>query len=105
MYNNPNQNAVGRYSSTASTATTNSNLNDTYNINNNINHPYGASVATTGANIAGHGKFPTLSTTTAAIRRPPYVDPNTNVVYEVNDPDYEGWLFKQSQWLKVRNKF
>lgn len=34
--------------------------------------------------------------------RPPYVDPTTNIIYDVDNPEYEGWLTKQSVWLKVR---
>mmetsp|Transcript_53314 Transcript_53314/g.159648 ORF Transcript_53314/g.159648 Transcript_53314/m.159648 type:complete len:87 (-) Transcript_53314:1517-1777(-) len=33
--------------------------------------------------------------------RPPYVEPTTSIVYDTNDPEYEGWLTKQSMWLKV----
>lgn len=35
--------------------------------------------------------------------RPPYVDPTTNMMYETNQADFEGYLTKQSQWLKVRS--
>lgn len=34
--------------------------------------------------------------------RPPFVDPTTNIIYDTDHPDYEGWLTKQSMWLKVR---
>jgi hypothetical protein len=30
------------------------------------------------------------------------VDPNTNIIYDTDSPEYEGWLTKQSMWLKVR---
>mmetsp|Transcript_1636 Transcript_1636/g.4875 ORF Transcript_1636/g.4875 Transcript_1636/m.4875 type:complete len:138 (+) Transcript_1636:140-553(+) len=33
-------------------------------------------------------------------RRGVFVDPNTNVRYETSNPDYQGWLTKQSVWLK-----
>jgi hypothetical protein len=33
--------------------------------------------------------------------RPPFVDPTTNIIYDTDQPDYEGWLTKQSMWLKV----
>jgi hypothetical protein len=99
MYNDSNQNAVGRYSTAPSSAPYS---NTNYNVNNNINHPSGASATTTGASIVGRGNIPTAASTNV-IRRPPFVDPDTNIVYDVNDPDYEGWLFKQSQWLKVLN--
>jgi hypothetical protein len=36
------------------------------------------------------------------LARPPYVDPNTNIIYDTDNPEYEGWLTKQSMWLKVR---
>jgi hypothetical protein len=36
--------------------------------------------------------------------RPPYVDPITNIVYETEPSDYEGYLTKQSVWLKVRHR-
>lgn len=32
--------------------------------------------------------------------RPPYVDPNTNIIYDVDNSEYEGFLTKQSMWLK-----
>jgi len=32
--------------------------------------------------------------------RPPYVDPNTNVIYDTDNAEYEGFLTKQSMWLK-----
>lgn len=34
--------------------------------------------------------------------RPPYVDPNTNIIYDTDNAEYEGFLTKQSMWLKVR---
>jgi len=34
--------------------------------------------------------------------RPPYVDPNTQICYDSSNPEFEGWLTKQSMWLKVR---
>lgn len=34
------------------------------------------------------------------LMRPPYVDPNTNIIYDTSDAEYEGWLTKQSTWLK-----
>ena len=36
------------------------------------------------------------------LMRPPFVDTQTNIMYDVNDPEHEGWLTKQSTWLKVR---
>ena len=35
--------------------------------------------------------------------RPPFVDQNTNIIYDTNDSEYEGYLTKQSMWLKVRS--
>jgi hypothetical protein len=37
--------------------------------------------------------------------RPPYIDPNTQIMYDMDNPEYEGWLTKQSDWLKVRIYF
>ena len=36
-----------------------------------------------------------------SMSRPPYVDPNTNIIYETDNAEYEGYLTKQSMWLKV----
>ena len=38
------------------------------------------------------------------LARAPYVDPNTNIMYETDNPEYHGWLTKQSMWLKVRDE-
>jgi hypothetical protein len=35
------------------------------------------------------------------IVRPPYVDPQTTIIYDTDNAEYEGWLTKQSTWLKV----
>eukprot|EP00557_Chaetoceros_sp_GSL56_P012693 CAMPEP_0176480224 /NCGR_PEP_ID=MMETSP0200_2-20121128/2164_1 /TAXON_ID=947934 /ORGANISM="Chaetoceros sp., Strain GSL56" /LENGTH=336 /DNA_ID=CAMNT_0017876331 /DNA_START=74 /DNA_END=1084 /DNA_ORIENTATION=+ len=35
-----------------------------------------------------------------SMTRPPYVDPDTQIVYPCHNPDFEGWLTKQSMWLK-----
>mmetsp|Transcript_7405 Transcript_7405/g.10063 ORF Transcript_7405/g.10063 Transcript_7405/m.10063 type:complete len:158 (-) Transcript_7405:314-787(-) len=32
--------------------------------------------------------------------RPPYVDPNTQICFDATNPEFEGWLTKQSMWLK-----
>ena len=40
--------------------------------------------------------------TMSRLHRPPYVDPATNICYDTTESDYEGWLTKQSMWLKVR---
>lgn len=32
--------------------------------------------------------------------RPPYIDPETQIVYQCTNPEHEGWLTKQSMWLK-----
>jgi len=32
--------------------------------------------------------------------RPHWIDPTTNIIYDTNDADFEGWLTKQSMWLK-----
>ena len=33
--------------------------------------------------------------------RPHYIDKETNIVYDTNNSDFEGWLTKQSMWLKA----
>ena len=38
------------------------------------------------------------------IVRPPYVDPQTTIIYDTDNAEYEGWLTKQSTWLKVRGR-
>jgi hypothetical protein len=35
------------------------------------------------------------------IARPPFLDPQTNIIYDTDNAEYEGWLTKQSTWLKV----
>ena len=35
-----------------------------------------------------------------ALTRPPYFDPNTGMRYETSCGNTEGWLTKQSEWLK-----
>mmetsp|Transcript_6587 Transcript_6587/g.18419 ORF Transcript_6587/g.18419 Transcript_6587/m.18419 type:complete len:212 (-) Transcript_6587:236-871(-) len=37
---------------------------------------------------------------TGAFHRPPYVDPDTHIVHDASNAEYEGWLTKQSAWLK-----
>jgi len=32
--------------------------------------------------------------------RYPYKDPNTQICYGTDDPDFEGWLSKKSTWMK-----
>merc|ERR1719491_613042 len=34
------------------------------------------------------------------LARPPFVDPTTNIIYDTDNAEYEGWLTKQSMWLK-----
>jgi len=34
------------------------------------------------------------------LARPAFVDPATNIMYETDQAEYEGWLTKQSMWLK-----
>jgi hypothetical protein len=36
------------------------------------------------------------------LARPHWIDPTTNIIYDTNSADFEGWLTKQSMWLKVR---
>jgi hypothetical protein len=42
----------------------------------------------------------TPSYTSAAPSRPPYIDPETQIVYHCSNPEFEGYLTKQSMWLK-----
>lgn len=35
------------------------------------------------------------------LARPHWVDPTSNIIYDTNNADFEGWLTKQSMWLKV----
>jgi len=34
------------------------------------------------------------------LMRPPYVDPQTQIIYDCDHSEYESWLTKQSMWLK-----
>ena len=34
------------------------------------------------------------------LARPAFVDPTTNIMYDTDQAEYEGWLTKQSMWLK-----
>ena len=42
-----------------------------------------------------------MAATRHHLARPPYVDPNTNIIFDTDNAEYEGWLTKQSMWLKV----
>merc|ERR1712071_115933 len=46
------------------------------------------------------GKDCELVRTMNRYRRPPFVDPQTNVHYDANNAEFSGWLTKQSAWLK-----
>jgi len=35
-----------------------------------------------------------------AFSRKPYIDPVTQIIYQTSDAEVEGWLSKQSMWLK-----
>lgn len=35
------------------------------------------------------------------LMRPPYIDPTTGIAYDTDKGDYEGYLTKQSMWLRV----
>lgn len=39
--------------------------------------------------------------TMSRLARPHWVDPTSNIIYDTNNADFEGWLTKQSMWLKV----
>jgi hypothetical protein len=57
-----------------------------------------SSVTTTATTTATNAVVPSRQ----RLMRPPFVDPVTNIIYDVDNPEYEGWLTKQSMWLKVR---
>jgi cytohesin len=40
------------------------------------------------------------SYSSATPTRPPYIDPETQIVYHCSNPEFEGYLTKQSMWLK-----
>ena len=46
-------------------------------------------------------KRATMAAPRSHLARPPYVDPTTNIIYDTDNAEYEGWLTKQSMWLKV----
>lgn len=35
------------------------------------------------------------------VARPPYFDPVTNIRFDTDCAEFEGWLTKQSAWVKV----
>ena len=72
------------YSNTPSNTNTPS-TTPSITVTNNTNHN----------SHTAHPARPTLS-------RPPYIDSNTNIIYDTDQPEYEGFLTKQSMWLKVR---
>lgn len=39
--------------------------------------------------------------TMSRLMRPPYIDPDTGVAYDTDKGEYEGYLTKQSMWLRV----
>jgi hypothetical protein len=41
-----------------------------------------------------------LTSRNPRLSRPPFVDPQTNIIYDTSDAEYEGWLTKQSTWFK-----
>ena len=47
--------------------------------------------------------LPTILMQRTQMARPPYVDPTTNIIYDTDNPEYQGYLTKQSMWLKVSN--
>ena len=68
-----------------------------YNNQNQYNHPLapapgrGMPPQTNGGH-AQHSSHP--------MARGPYIDPETQIAYPCANPDFEGWLTKQSMWLK-----
>jgi hypothetical protein len=43
----------------------------------------------------------TAHNTMSRLMRPPYIDPDTGVAYDTDKGEYEGYLTKQSMWLRV----
>ncbi len=43
--------------------------------------------------------LPTMS----RLSRPPYIDAATGVAYDTDKAEFEGYLTKQSMWLRVRS--
>jgi hypothetical protein len=60
-----------------------------------------ATKATNSYNLTGTVFLVTMAAR-SHLARPPYVDPNTNIIYDTDNPEYQGYLTKQSMWLKVR---
>jgi hypothetical protein len=71
---------------------------DSFN-NNNNNNPTNHSSTTPSVSVMQQNPQP--PSRSPRIMRPPYVDPNTNIIYDTDNPEYEGWLTKQSSWIKV----
>jgi len=36
------------------------------------------------------------------LARPPYIDTTTGIAYDTDKAEFEGYLTKQSMWLRVR---
>ena len=39
------------------------------------------------------------------LARPPYIDTTTGIAYDTDKAEFEGYLTKQSMWLRVRRIF
>lgn len=37
------------------------------------------------------------------LTRPPFIDPTTGIAYDASNSEVEGYLTKQSMWLRVSN--
>ena len=40
---------------------------------------------------------------TGRLTRPPFIDPTTGIAYDASNSEFEGYLTKQSMWLRVSN--
>ena len=71
-----------------------------YNNQNQYNHPLAPAPGQgmppqTQNNTGGHAQH-----SSHPMARGPYIDPETQIAYPCANPDFEGWLTKQSMWLK-----
>ena len=39
------------------------------------------------------------------LTRPPFIDPTTGIAYDASNSEVEGYLTKQSMWLRVSNLY
>jgi cytohesin len=69
--------------------------NTTFNQNASSNPPFQNPIGQT-----YNQQHNNTSYTSATPTRPPYIDPETQIVYHCSNPEFEGYLTKQSMWLK-----